>query len=118
MEQIMQLTQNQLERLQDLMQRGELTADQANVERVKMMRVHLVTCRLPQQVRTALNAAVKRGELGHVKKDGNKPEAYYHPTFQYLVAGERNEHEQNVLKALASVLAPNHGGLITISDEA
>lgn len=99
----MDLTQNQQERLIDLMQRGELTADQANVEKIKMQRVSLVTCRIPAQVRKALNKAVKNGELGHIKKDGKKPEAYYHPDFKYLVNGERSAHERATLKALMSV---------------
>lgn len=99
----MRLKQNDLEHLQDLMQCGELTADQANVKKVLMQRVLLVTTRLPAQVRKALNEAVKRSELGHVKKDGHKPEAYYNPTFQYLVAGERNQHERDVLNAVKRV---------------
>jgi hypothetical protein len=101
----MQLKQNDLEHLQDMMQRGEMSVDEANVKKVLMQRVQLVTCRIPAQVRKALNEAVKRGELGHVKKDGHKPEAYYNPTFQYLVAGERNKHEQDTLNAVASVMA-------------
>jgi len=48
---VMRLTQNQIEHLQDLLERGEITADQASVEKVKMARVQLVTCRIPAQVR-------------------------------------------------------------------
>jgi hypothetical protein len=101
----MKLTQNHVEHLQDKLDRGEMTADQANVEKVKMARVQLVTCRMPMAVRKALNAAVKRGELSHMPKDGRKPEAYYHPTFEYLAKQARNEHERNTLKALAGVLS-------------
>jgi hypothetical protein len=93
------LSQNHVEHLTDMVQRGVMTADQANVEKVRMARVLLVTTKLPAQVRKALNAAVKGGELGHIKKDGHKPEAYFHPTFDYLVNGERNQHERNILKA-------------------
>lgn len=99
----MQLKQNDIEHLQDMMQRGELTADQANVKKVLMQRVLLVTTRIPANVRKALNEAVKSGELGHVKKDGHKPEAYYHPTFEYLVTGERNQHERDILNAVKRV---------------
>ncbi len=97
--------QNDLEHLQDMIQRGEMTADQANVAKVKMMRVQLVTCRLPAQVRKALNEAVKRGELCHAKKEGRKPEAYYHPTFEYLAKQARADHERSTLMALAGVIA-------------
>lgn len=101
----MELKQNDRERLIDLVQRDEMTADQANVAKVRMMRVQLVTSRIPTQVRKALNEAVKRGELGHMKKDGHKPEAYYHPTFDYLAKQERSEHERGIFKALAGVMA-------------
>ncbi|MGZ8220035.1 MAG: hypothetical protein ACXWT0_00155 [Methylobacter sp.] len=101
----MQLKQNDLEHLQDMMQRGEMTADQANVEKVRMMRVQLVTGRLPAQVRKSLNAAVKSGELCHAKKDGKKPEAYYHPTFEHIAKQERKAHELSILNALSGVMA-------------
>jgi hypothetical protein len=99
----MELTQNQKERLSDLIDTGKLTADQANVEKIKMERVHLVTCRMPAQVRRALSKAVKTGEIGHIKKDGKKPEVYYHLDFKYLVNGERSNHERKILKALRRV---------------
>lgn len=101
----MQLNQNDREYLMDSARNGDLTADQANVEMVKMQRVRLVTGRVPAQVRKALNAAVKCGELGHMKKDGHKPEAYYHPTFDYLAREERAKHERSVFDALAGVVA-------------
>ena len=99
----MELTQNQKERLIDMMDTGRLTAEQANVEKIKMERVHLVICRIPADVRKALNDAVKGGELGHVKKEGRKPEAYYHTDFKYMVNGERAKYERQTLTALASV---------------
>jgi hypothetical protein len=101
----MKLSQNDFEHIKDLRSRGEITLDQAHVQMVKAQRVKLIECRLPRDVRAALNAAVKRGELGHVKKDGHKPEAYFHPTFEYLVAGERNASAMAVVRALQGTLA-------------
>lgn len=101
----MELKQNDREHLQDMVQLGEMTADQANAEKVRMRRVRLVTSRLPAQIRKALNAAVKRGELAHIKKDGHKPEAYYHPTFSRAARLERDAHERDILSALAGVVA-------------
>lgn len=101
----MGLKQNDREHLIDMVERGEMTADQANVKKVLMQRVLLVTTQIPADVRKALNAAVKRGELGHMKKDGQKPEAYYHPTFDYIAKAERRDHERNTLQALAGVVA-------------
>ena len=97
----MKLTQNHIEHLQDLMERGEITADQANVEMVKMGRVRLVTGKLPAKVRKALNNAVKAGELGHLKKEGKKPEAYFHPTFDYLAKQARRNYEIKTIRSLA-----------------
>ena len=101
----MKLKQIDFERIREQVRNGELTPEQANVEMVRVQRVKLVTARMPAEVRKALNDAVKRGELKHIKKDGHKPEAYYHPTFEYLVPGERNDHEQRCLRALAGVFA-------------
>lgn len=97
------IDQNNLERIKDRMQKGELTTDRANVEMVMIERVRLITSRVPNSVRKALNAAVKTGELGHVKKDGHKPEAYFHPTFEYMVPGERNEYERKIMRAIIGV---------------
>lgn len=99
----MRLKQNHIEHLQDLMQRGELTAEQANVEKVKMARVQLIIGHMPSDVRKALNAAVKRGELGHIKKDGHKPEAYFHPHFEHLAIGDRNQKARDVANAFRGV---------------
>ncbi len=101
----MDMNQNDREHLIDMVQRGEMTAAQANVKKVLMQRVLLATGRIPAEVRKALNEAVKRGELGHMKKDGHKPEAYYHPTFDYLARSERNEHARSVVQAVAGVMA-------------
>lgn len=83
------------------MRAGEITAAQANVEKVRMGRVSLVTCRMPADVRKALNEAVKTGYLAHLPKDGYKPEAYFHPTFDYMAHGQRAQHADSQLRALA-----------------
>lgn len=98
------LTQNDMEWLRDMVQRGEMTAERANVEKVLMARVMVVKS-LPAQVRAALNAAVKTGELCHKRKDGRKPEVYYHPNFEYLANEERNRVEKQMLEALTGVMA-------------
>ncbi len=98
----MKLNQNDWENIKDRVQKGELTIEQSHVEKVRMQRVLLVS-HLPRDVRTALNAAVKREELGRMKKDGHKPEAYYHPTFEYLAKSERAEHERGIGRALLKV---------------
>lgn len=89
--------QNDIEHLQDLMQKGELTADQANVQMVRNERFRMVVNSLPASLRKALNAAVRSGELGHMKKEGHKPECYFHPTFEYLAKAERLKREREVI---------------------
>ena len=101
----MNLSQNNFERIKDLQSRGVITLDQAHVMMARARRVTLVTARIPAYVRRALNAAVKTGELGHFKKDGHKPETYFHPTFDYLAHSERAEHERSIFRALAGVVA-------------
>lgn len=97
--------QNDMEHLKDLMQRGEMSADQANVQMVRNERFRLVINSLPASVRKALNAAVKAGELGHLKKEGHKPECYFHPTFKYLAVEARNKREREVIQLSGSAIA-------------
>lgn len=97
------LSQNGLENFQDLLERGEITADEANVEMVRAERVRLVMGSMPKQVRRALNEAVKCGRLGHYKKDGKKPEAYFHPSFDYLARSERNKIEKESIEAMMKI---------------
>ena len=99
----MKLNQNDRESLTDKVNTGVMSAAEANVEMVRARRVLLVTSRIPADVRKALNDAVKRGYLGHSKKEGRKPEAYFHPTFDYLAKAERNEHERSVARALLAI---------------
>jgi hypothetical protein len=70
--------QNALEYAQDQMKQGKINADQANVLIVQMMGFRVIVGKLPSQVRKALNAAVKNGELERLKAEGLKPEIYHH----------------------------------------
>ena len=90
----MTLNQNDVEHLLDMLQLEGMTEDQANVEKVRMMRVQLVTSSIPADVRKSLNAAVKNGKLRHMKKEGKKPEVYFHPSFEYLANFNRVMHER------------------------
>lgn len=94
------LSQNDLENFMNLVQRGEMTADEANVEMVRAARVRVISNSIPRSTRKALNDAVKSGRLGYYKKDGKKPEVYFHPSFDYLARSERNRIEKETIKAL------------------
>ena len=81
---------NALDYAKDKMQQGLLTADQANVFVVQMMGVRVIEGPILSTVRKALNAAVKAGELGHIKKDGLRPEAYHHKNGRANALTERD----------------------------
>ena len=99
----MNITQNQLFHIIDKLERGMITADQANIEKVLVQRVLVINGRFPMAARKALNAAVKDGVLGHMKKQGMKPEVYYNPTFDYLARSERKKIERDAIQAIATV---------------
>lgn len=99
----MKLSQNDMERIQDKLQQGLMTVDQANVEMVRCQRVRLITGKLPANVRKILNKAVKDGILGHMKKDNYKPECYYFKPFEYLAHGERALEHNKSIEALSNL---------------
>ena len=96
---------NTLDYVKDQIGKGLMNVEQANIYMARAARVVLVTTRLPADIRKAYRNAVVMGALGHIKKDGAKPEAYYHPDFAFLVAGERNRHAEATANALRAVMA-------------
>lgn len=50
-----------------------------NVEQILAQASRVIRGRIPAQVRKELAAAVKAGVLGHLKRDGLKPEIFFHP---------------------------------------
>ena len=101
------LTQNHMEKIKDDLQQGLITVDEANLRMVMTGRVKLVTNSIPRNIRKVLNNAVKLGTLGHLKKDGHKPEAYYNIDFKQLAVQDRNKHKENIERCTGKVL----GGL-------
>jgi len=85
------------------MQTGEMTADQANVYIVQLMGVRVISNKLPASVRKALNAAVKIGELGHIKKEGLKPEVYHHKNARGNALAIREREMRNAMQAVGNV---------------
>jgi len=85
----------------DELQRGLISADEANVRMVLGERIRLIT-KLSKEVRKALNLAVKEGRLCHMKKAGFMPEVYYHPDFKYLAIEARDKHLYAGIRALKS----------------
>ncbi len=96
---------NAKEYVKDQMQRGLMTADEANVRVVQMCVFRVVTNKLPAQVRKALNSAVKTGELGRIKKDGLKPEIYHHKNGRANAIAEQNRIEKERIDSLKNIFA-------------
>lgn len=86
----------------DKMRQGKINADQANVMIVQMMGVREVVNKLPMQVRKALNSAVKSGELGHIKKEGLKPEVYHHKNARARALDFRANVEREKIKTISN----------------
>ena len=92
-----------MERIQDHLQQGLITVDEANIEMIKCQRVRLITSKLPANVRKVLNQAVKDGILGHMKKDNYKPECYYFKPFEHMAHEERASEHNKSVKALTKI---------------
>lgn len=50
-----------------------------NVQNILVQGSRVIRGRVPAQVRKQLMAAVKAGALGHLKRNGLKPEIFFHP---------------------------------------
>lgn len=51
-----------------------------NVANILAQGTRVIGGRIPAEVRKELQAAVRDGVLGHLKKDGLKPEIFFHPS--------------------------------------
>ena len=98
------ISQNDIEYLQDMVQREKMSAAEANVELVLTSRIRIVHGKLPKDVRSALNDAVKAGILGHMPKNKYLPECYYHPQFDYLARAERNKIAKATIETTIAAL--------------
>lgn len=96
--------QNGLDHVTDQMQQGKMTAAEANVKMVQIEGVRLVIGRIPSEVRKALNAAVKAGELGHIKREGLKPEAYHHKNARGRALEERDRAATASVSAIKRIV--------------
>lgn len=97
--------QNAVDHATDQLRRGLINADQANVLIVQIMGVRIVRGKLTVQVRKALNAAVKAGELGHIKAEGLRPEVYHHKNARARALEVRDEAFREATQTLKSVFA-------------
>jgi esterase/lipase superfamily enzyme len=87
-----------------MMENGMSVAD-ANVEVVRMMGVRVVSGKIDRGTRSALAEAVKAGRLGHLKRDGLKPEAFFHPNAEAAAREERSKIANAGIRAIQACCA-------------
>jgi hypothetical protein len=56
----------------------ETSAFEPNVRQILSETIRIIKGKIPSKVRAELRAAVKAGVLGHLERDGLKPEVFYH----------------------------------------
>lgn len=75
-----------------------------NVANILAGGTRVIVGRVPAQVRAELRAAVKAGVLGHMAKDGLRPEIYFHPSRKNLANEVRARHAAADIAAIARVI--------------
>lgn len=75
-----------------------------NVTNILCGASRVVRGRVPQQVRNELRAAVKAGALGHLPKDGLKPEIFFHPDHRNGAIERQKREAEYAIKCIAGVV--------------
>ena len=76
-----------------------------NVQNILIQASRVIRGPIPARVRKELMAAVKAGVLGHLKRDGLKPEIFYHPDHKNGARDRQLSEEAYSVKCIASVVA-------------
>jgi hypothetical protein len=76
-----------------------------NAEQIRKQATRVIVGRVPMQVRRELNAAVKAGYLGHLKKDGLKPEIYFDPAHRNGAIERQAREAAYSVSCIAKVIA-------------
>lgn len=76
-----------------------------NVELILAQGSRVIHGRVPAQVRKELRAAVKAGALGHLKKDGLKPEIFFHPDHKNGAIERQKREAAYSIECIAKVIA-------------
>lgn len=75
-----------------------------NVEDILARATRVIRGPVPARVRKQLSAAVKAGVLGHLKKDGLKPEIFFHPDHRNGAIERQKSEAAYSLKCIAGVM--------------
>jgi hypothetical protein len=75
-----------------------------NVRLILSEGVRIVRGRVPAQVRKELSAAVKANALGHLRKDGLKPEVYFHPDHAEIARAKQGAEASQAIDRVGLVM--------------
>lgn len=64
----------------------------------------VVRGKIPAQVRKELMAAVKAGVLGHLRRDGLKPEIFFHPDHKHGAIDRQRREAEYAIGNIAKVV--------------
>ena len=76
-----------------------------NVQNILAAATRVIRGRIPSSVRKELSAAVKAGALGHLKKDGLRPEIFYHPDHRNGAIERQKREAEYAQRCIAGVMA-------------
>lgn len=76
-----------------------------NVAQILAQGTRVIGGRVPAEVRTQLRAAVRDGVLGHLKKDGLKPEIFFHPDHKHGAIERQKREAEYSVACIAKVMA-------------
>lgn len=78
-----------------------------NVANILAGGMRVIRARIPAAVRKELAAAVRDGVLGHLKRDGLKPEVFFHPDHKNGAIDRQKREALHSANCIAGVVA--HG---------
>lgn len=76
-----------------------------NVEQILVRAHRVIRGRIPAQVRKELMVAVKAGVLGHLKRDGLKPEIFFHPDHKNGAIERQAREAAYAVQCISTVMA-------------
>ena len=97
--------QNAIEYVKDQMDKGIMSASEANVTLIKMVGYRVIAGKLTKDVRDALNNAVKNKEIGKLKSNGLKLAIYYNLNCKARAIDEQNRIFLESVGAIRQVCA-------------
>ena len=76
-----------------------------NVEQIRAQATRVIRGRIPAGVRKELMDAVKNKELGHLKRDGLKPEIFFHPDHLHGARDRQKREAAYSIECIKKVMA-------------